>query len=865
MDNTVSGCLIGNRQENSRTPMKLIWSLLIFAAALPLFAQNGDKQDEVQAPPPATLMIPPAPPLSVEEALKTFKLQPGFRIEVVASEPMVEAPVEIEFDAAGNLYVLEMRGFMPNVEGRGEDQRVGRVSLLTDTNFDGRMDKHAIFADNLLMPRAIAPVRGGLLIAEPPMLWFFRDTDGDGKADQKEMVASDYGNQSNPEHNANGLLWGLDNWIYSANHTTRYRNTSGYWEKEPTNFRGQWGISQDDFGRLFFNSNSDQLRADLVPAHYLSRNANFKNAFGTNVQIARDQTTFPARINPGVNRGYQQGTLKPDGTLAKFTGACGPVIYRGDLFPKEFRGAAFLCEPTANLVRCNFLTESNGMITATNVFPNAEFLASTDERFRPVNLQNGPDGALYIVDLARGVIQHHIYLTTFLRNQALDRKLETPLNQGRIYRIVPTDGKPAAPQNLAHLATSELVNELNSPNGWIRDTAQRLLVERRDFVALPVLERLAASGIYPGAMHALWALHGLNAITSEPVTRAIASSHPRVRATAVRVAESLINRDDTLAQKVIALAQDPSIDVQLQVMFSLGELRAESAERVMLELLAQHSEHPLLRDAAISGLKDRELPFLARVIAHPVFAEKSAGREEILRDLAACVAQTRNDKSVNELLEMAAAQKERWSQFALFDGLATLIPAKGKAKETPKPKPIIFQSEPPAIAKLAAAKDEALQKRLTALEPLLVWKGKAGQAIAEVTALTDAEQKLFAAGKEQYPLICGACHQPTGLGLEGLAPPLVESDWATGSPERVARIVLQGVRGPLNVKGKVWELEMPPVNVLSDDEIAALLTYIRREWGHTASPITPGYIAKVRQATESREEAWTEPELLKIP
>jgi glucose/arabinose dehydrogenase/mono/diheme cytochrome c family protein len=847
----------------------------MFSAVVPLFAQSGDKAGEVQAPPPSTMQIPPAPPLSVDDALKTFRLQPGFKIEVVASEPQIETPVEIEFDPAGNMYVLEMRAFMPNVEGRGEDQRLGRVTFLTDTNSDGRMDTHTVFADNLLMPRAIAHVRGGLLIAEPPTLWFFRDTDGDGRADHQKIVSSDYGNQSNPEHNANGLFLGLDNWIYSANHTTRYRNTTGSWEKDATIFRGQWGISQDDFGRLFYNSNSDQLRADLVPAHYLSRNPNFKNPFGANVQIAKDQTTFPVRMNPGVNRGYQKGTLKPDGTLARFTGACGPVIYRGDLFPEKFRGAAFLCEPTANLVRCNFLTETNGFITGTNAFPNAEFLASTDERFRPVNLFNGPDGALYVVDMYRGVIQHRIYLTTFLRNQALDRKLETPINQGRIYRIVPTaettQPKPAASRNLAHLTSSALVAELNSPNGWTRDTAQRLLVERRDFVALPVLERLAAAAIYPASIHALWTLHGLNALDSETISRAMNSTNSKVRATAARVSEQLINQNDILAQKLIALGQDPSTDVQLQVMFSLGELGAspnnEGAERVMLDLLARHTDHPLIRDAAITGLKGRELNFLARALAHPAFAEKSSSRAEIIRDLAACVAQTRDDKSVNELLEIAAAQKQPWPQLAILDGIATLIPARGRAKQPPKPKPLVFASEPPALARLTklASSNEPFQKRLAALDPLLVWRGKPGMDLTETVALTDEEKKLFEAGKAQYPLICGACHQPTGLGLDGLAPPLADADWVTGSPERLARIVLHGVRGPLNVKGKTWELEMPPVNILTDQEIASMLTYIRREWGHTATAITPDFIAKVRKETESREEAWTEPELLKIP
>ena len=851
-----------------------IW-LLMFFSAVPVLAQNGDKAGETQAPP--AMKIPPAPPLSPEEALKTFRIQPGFRIEVVAAEPQIEAPVEIEFDAAGNMFVLEMRPFMQNVEGRGEDQRTGRVTLLSDTDRDGRFDTNTVFADNLLMPRAIAPVRGGLLIAEPPVLWFFRDTDRDGKADRQEIVSSDYGNQKNPEHTANGLLWSLDNWIYSANHTTRYRAAGSGWETNATNFRGQWGIAHDDFGRLFFNSNSDQLRADLVPAHYLSRNPNFKNAFGANVQIARDQSTFPIRVNPGVNRGYQKGTLREDGSLARFTAACGPVIYRGDLLPEKFRGAAFVCEPAGNFVRCNLLSEENGLITGTNAFPNSEFLASTDERFRPVNLSNGPDGALYLVDMYRGVIQHRIYVTTFLRNQILDRQLEAPLNMGRIYRIVP-DVAPTnnvTGGNLAVLSSTALVDRLNSPNGWTRDTAQRLLVERRDFVALPVIERLAAAATFPGSIHALWTLHGLNTLSTEPVARALASNHPKVRATAVRVSEDLLSRDDSFAQKVLALANDSSIDVQVQVMFTLGELNSKrsgngnntenGAERVMLDLLNRQTEHPLIRDAAITGLKGRELNFLARVLAHPDWSTDSSGRREIIRDLAGCVAQSRNEQSINELLALAAAQKERWPQYAVLDGIATLIPARGRAKEQPKPKPIIFAAEPPGLAALTKTSDEQLAKRLAALDSLLVWSGKPGYQLAETTALTPAEQKLFEAGKAQYTLICGACHQPNGQGLEGLAPPLVDSDWAIGSPERLARIVLHGVRGPLNVKGKTWELEMPPVAVLSDDEIASLLTYIRREWGHTASAITPDYIAKVRKETEAREEAWTEPELLKIP
>jgi mono/diheme cytochrome c family protein len=167
------------------------------------------------------------------------------------------------------------------------------------------------------------------------------------------------------------------------------------------------------------------------------------------------------------------------------------------------------------------------------------------------------------------------------------------------------------------------------------------------------------------------------------------------------------------------------------------------------------------------------------------------------------------------------------------------------------------------LAKLNEAKDPALKTRVQNLDRLLVWPGKPGYHEAVVTPLTAAEKKLFEAGKAQYPLICGACHQPTGQGLEGLAPPLVDSEWANGSPERLVSIVLKGVRGPITVKGRKWQLEMPPLNVLSDSEIASMLTYIRREWGHTASPISPELVAKVRTQLAGREEAWTEAELLK--
>jgi mono/diheme cytochrome c family protein len=193
-----------------------------------------------------------------------------------------------------------------------------------------------------------------------------------------------------------------------------------------------------------------------------------------------------------------------------------------------------------------------------------------------------------------------------------------------------------------------------------------------------------------------------------------------------------------------------------------------------------------------------------------------------------------------------------------------IIPPQGRGKKPQPMKPVHFTGEPVGLAELRKVPNTAITKKLPVLDELLVWPGKPGYVEAEVKPLTAEEKARFEAGKELYTTICGACHQPTGLGLEGLAPPLVDSDWATGSPARMARIVLQGVRGSINVKGRTWGLEMPPLNILTDEQIADALTYVRREWGHTASPVDPAFVAKVRAETEKREDAWTEPELLKI-
>jgi mono/diheme cytochrome c family protein/glucose/arabinose dehydrogenase len=733
-----------------KSPGALLMGLLLVATA---FAQNGDHGVTNQPMRVAKEKIPPAPPLSPADEMKTFKLPPGFQVELVASEPLVEVPIALTFDPNGRIYVLEMRGFMPNPEAIGEKEPVGRVTILEDTDGDGRMDKRTTFLDGLVMPRALTLVRGGVLVAEPPHLWFCRDKDGDGKCDEKIEVATDYGSQANPEHTANGLLWALDNWIYSANYTFRLRNTDGRWLKEPTINRGQWGIAQDDFGRLFFNSNSDQLRADFIPSYYVNKRGMTAKLKGLNEQVAKDQAAWPIRVNPGVNRGYEPKQLRDDGTLATVTAACGPVIYRGDIYPDEFKGNAFVCEPSGNIVKRNVLTEKDGVITGKNPYASSEFLASTDERFRPVNLYTGPDGALYLVDMYHGILQHRIYMTSYLRKQVEERGLDKPQNQGRIYRIVHESKKPGPKPSLAQASPAELVKALIHPNGWWRDTAQRLLVEKADATTVVSLKQLAASGTQPiHRLHALWVLEGMGKLDPSVLTIALGDGDPKVRAAGLRLAETSLKSSKAetaaLRAKVLDMAKDNAADVQIQLALTLGEIAPDPQSK---ELLAKLSQSEL--DLAKEGAK------------------------------------------------FSAASRE---------------PA--------KPQP----------------------------------------ALAKGPALSAEDQKRFESGKAMYEATCLACHQPHGLGQEGLAPPLVGSEWVAGPENRLIRIVMHGLRGPIKVKKQAYELDMPALGVLEDEQIADVLTYVRREWGNTGAPVTVSTVKRIREETAKREDAWTEADLLRL-
>ncbi|MBI3878127.1 MAG: dehydrogenase, partial [Verrucomicrobia bacterium] len=642
----------------------LLRVLVVFVlTTVGVFAQSGDKPGESQAPRVPKEKIPPAPPLKPADELKTFKLPPGFHAELVASDPMIETPIVMQWDADGRLWIVEMPSYMLTPAGANEEAPTGRISILEDTDGDGRMDKKTVFLDGLVMPRALALVHGGALVCEPPNLWFYPILPG-LKPGNRVLVAKDYGKESDPalgtrrnlEHTANGLTWGLDNFIYSANYTAKFRRVEDEWKRFPTSFKGQWGYSQDDFGRPFYNSNSDQLRTDFVPAEYYFRNPYYRASAGLNIPpLGKDQSVWPSRVNPGVNRGYQEKQLRPDGTLATFTAVCGPGVYRGDLFPSEFRNNVFVCEPAGNIVRRIVLHEQDGAMTGENPYKQTEFMTSTDEIFRPVNAYSGPDGALYIVDMYHGIIQHRAYVTSYLRKQAEDRGLDKVFRHGRIWRIVPDGKKPGARPQLASASPMDLVKTLSHPNGWWRDTAQRLLVEQQPGSAIAPLKELAASGASPLArLHALWTLDGMGQLDAATVNTVLEKEqHSKVRAAAIRCCEPLLKTSakDVILPKLLAQVNVRHIDVQTQLAFTLGQLTDPPAEAAMAQLAQETGSNPLVRDALVSGLLGREGDMIERIAADKSWSQPpKPGTDAFISALAKCVFTQARGERVNKLL-----------------------------------------------------------------------------------------------------------------------------------------------------------------------------------------------------------------------
>lgn len=856
-------------------------------------------------PPEVQKVSADSPPLAPDAALQTFHMPPGYRLELVASEPLVQEPVALDWDLDGRLWVVEMPGWMPDITAAGEHAPIGRVVVLTDTNGDGRMDTRTIFADGLILARSLKVLDRGVLVGEPPNVWLMQDTDGDLRMDKKELVTNQYGHRDiDPQNNANGFHWSLDNRMYTAGQSDiQLRLKNGAFEVQRTLRRGEWGVAHDDAGRIYRNTNESALHVDFVHTAYYARNPNLLRTRGSYERLATGNEdlniVWPIRPNPGTNRAYQAGIDRADGTLAKFTAVCAPLVYRGDRLPADVYGNVFVAEPAANLVSRLVLEDDGTAVWARKAYERGEFLASTDERFRPVFISNAPDGTLYIADMYRGIIEHRISITEYLRDQILGRKLDVPVGMGRIYRVVHDTTERDTTRRLANAAPARLVETLSHPNGWWRDAAQRLLVERNLKSAAPALQRVFTTARDVRArLHALWTLDGLDAIEPTLVMKALDDPSRDLRVSAIRIAERWLGEaSHPVHAAVLKRVDDTDWWVKQQLAASIGVLPAGPRESAAVAVLERHAMDPVVVDAALSGLRGSETVVLEKMLA--AGDAQTPQRDTALTMLAATIVRSGQDGAIQSVLtSIARAEAPAWQRSALLRGVevtllgaampapplrmrANAISAALKPVEPPCPtcpggragpggayaftRPtnsprargrgsfsgLRLNREPIAFTAMATASD-ALAPRANAVLERIAWPGKPG--VVALAPLTAEEQQRYDAGRDVYRNVCQQCHQPDGRGQDKLAPSLIESPWALAPPEIAARVVLNGKEGAFGL--------MPPIGAsLSDEQLAAVLTYIRRDWGQTGSPIDPALVKTIRAQTASRTRPWTEKEL----
>jgi mono/diheme cytochrome c family protein/glucose/arabinose dehydrogenase len=817
------------------------------------FAQMGDNEGELQDDLPSHIMHMESPVLSPSQALESFVVQDGFYVELVASEPMIQDPVSAVFAPDGSLWVVEMQSFMPDVDGNNELEPISRIVHLTDTNSDGIMDESSVFMDGLVLPRSMALTHEGILLIAPPNLLYCRDIDGDGKCDDVQTLTGGLSGLDSVEHAGNGLMYGLDNLFHNSQHEYSFTFDGETLTSILVPPHGQWGTTQDDYGRQYYTPNSYPVLIDDLPKQYARQRGQSRTIDGLYRGITADKRVWPVHPTPGINRGYQEGRLDDNYKLTKFDAACGPAVYRDTLYGEDFDGDVFVCETVGNLVsRFHIEDNGNGSLRAVPAYERAEFLASTDERFRPVNLLNGPDGALYIVDMYRGIAQHRMFVTSFLRKQILARGLESPLGLGRIWRVVPTKTALRETPDLSSMPPEELVVALTNTNGTIRDIAQRLLVELADDSVVPLLEDIAKNGTRDrDRIKALWTLQGMGFLQKELVVSALKDKQPMVRTNAIRLAEAWID-EDKVFEKITTLQGDENFYVRRQVALSASKRYGPKAIFFLLEQLGK-SENNKYRSAALASLMGREKEALDLIAISSILATDTQLNRETL---SAIVHQLLLEKreSINTLLLDFAARQTRQLGWQSEVVLSAILAKQKQSQLRLIRQPVRYHS-------LFTENNASLHDAALALNGLLWWEGRSDVLECIPKRVDKTVANLINRGKKIYN-VCKTCHQVDGLGLPPTHPPLVDSPFVLDDKGKLIKIMLHGLSGPITIDGKHYDESMPPAPIRNDYDIAAVMTYIRQAWGNDAGAISPQEVHSMREKYKGRRSMWTAEELI---
>jgi mono/diheme cytochrome c family protein len=779
----------------------------------------------------ATDFTPKTPyrPRTPAEEAAGFMLPTGYRMELVAADPDVISPAIIEFDGNGRMYVVELVSYMMDAAASREHDPISRISRWESTKGDGHYDKHTVFVDNVVAPRMVLPLQDGVILTsetDSDDLVKWTDTNGDGIADTREVVFTGIGQSgdANIEHQKAGLLWNLDNWIYTTYNPFRIRWTPSGFLREPTGPNGgQWGLASDDDGKPWFvDAGGERGPMNFqYPIHY--------GAFTPCAPAGRGRAGTPTpgpnpNCPPGMENGFEkdfavawpapgigdmQGgigrTRMPAQNLNHFTATTGPAIVRGDALPADLKGDLLFAEPVGRLIRRAKIENIEGLTQLRNAYPGAEFVISTDQLFRPVNISNAPDGTIYIADMYHGIIQEREWSGpgSYLRAKIEQYQLDKVAAHGRIWRLR-YDGRPAvaatdtnigqaalpaitpkfAPPKMYRETPAQLVAHFTHPNGWWRDTAQRLLILKQDKSVVPALQQMVspprpgtqavasalrqaegrpersrgaanlagaegAGGQLLARFHALWTLEGLGALDPALVREAMKDRNPRLRVQAIRASETLYKAGDkSFAEDYRALTKDADPNVVIQAILTTNLLK---------------------------------LPDAADVIKAAQSASQARG---------------------------VALVGER---------LLTPAPSFGGGRRGP---------------------------------------------------IGPEEEKRLQQGSDVFGAVCFACHGADGMGkaLEGagpgamMGPPLAGSPRVRAHRDYIIKVLLQGLSGPLD--GKTYPDVMAPLgNTSSDEWVAGVASYVRSSFGNNGGMVTPADVARVRKETANRKTPWTYPEL----
>lgn len=537
---------------------------------------------------------PPVLPLPVDEQRKKFMLQPGYKLEPVLTEPEIQQPGAITFDGNGRMYVLELRTYMLTVDSEGTLKPVSGISRWEDTDNDGVYETGGMFVDSLIFPRFVLPVGPNSILtmeSNADNVYKYTDTDNDGRADKKEFFTDNFGRPGNVEHQQAFLYWGMDNWLYSTVNPFRVRWTpNGVLRESTGSNHAQWGITHDDDGKLWFQGGSNGLPSYFqFPIHYGDYVVEKNYAEGFDVP-------WGAPVLVADMQGGMQAVRMPEGTLNRVTGAAGNDLYRGHRLPKALVGQYFYGEPVARIVRQVNAEVKEGLTILNNVYQaeKSEFIRSTDPLFRPVDMATAPDGTMYIVDMYHGIIQEGEWtpVGSYLRTKIQQYQLDKVVGLGRIWRLTHEDkDRDKTKPRMYEQASAELLVHLGHPNGWWRDMAQQILIQRQDkSVATALVDMARTNKNLLARFHALWALEGIGALEASLVKELLKDPNARMRMQALWVSESLYKAGDKSFDKIyIEMMGDSNTHVKMRAMMTGRLLKIPGTVTAVKKVLAADS------------------------------------------------------------------------------------------------------------------------------------------------------------------------------------------------------------------------------------------------------------------------------------